>query len=179
MKTMLIRSALVAAMVVATCQLAQAEELKKINVTDAVRVASNVQIDNYTMGAETGGLFQNYYASGAGSETAGLYLAPHPVPYRVGHVFYTYEPLMPHEMLYTHNRTYYSYHQAPGGYYPGAYGRYGCNEGQSYTKTTVTWQNGSRHFSTLPASLYPLQNLRAFGQKIKGRFCGGGCNTCR
>jgi hypothetical protein len=37
---------------------------------------------------------------------AQLYVAPRPVPPRVGHTWYTYPPFMPHEFLYKHRRKY-------------------------------------------------------------------------
>jgi hypothetical protein len=69
-------------------------------------------------------LFYNYYAwpscSGIGAE---LYLSPRPVPPHVGHVFITYQPLMPHEFLYQHHRTYHRYY----------------NGGQGLNRTCVKW----------------------------------------
>ena len=37
---------------------------------------------------------------------AQLYVAPQPVPARVGHTWVTYPPFMPHEFLYQHKRRY-------------------------------------------------------------------------
>lgn len=52
-------------------------------------------------------LFYNFYVDPSCSTVgAQLYLAPGPVPPHVGHTFYTYQPFMPHEMLYKHKRTY-------------------------------------------------------------------------
>ena len=54
-------------------------------------------------------LFYNYYV---GPGTCGygvpakLYVAPRPTPPWVGHTYMTYQPLMPHEFLYKHHRTY-------------------------------------------------------------------------
>lgn len=39
-----------------------------------------------------------------------MYMAPGPVPAHVGHTYYTYQPFMPHEMLYKHKRTYHRYY---------------------------------------------------------------------
>jgi hypothetical protein len=50
-------------------------------------------------------LFANYYAQGDGA-TAQMYLCPRPTPPLVGHTWITYQPLMPHEFLYTHRRSY-------------------------------------------------------------------------
>ena len=54
-------------------------------------------------------LFYNYYMGPAGGGVVGaqLYPCPRPTPPRVGHVYYTYQPLMPHEFLYKHHRSYY------------------------------------------------------------------------
>jgi hypothetical protein len=61
-------------------------------------------------------LFYNYYAwpacSGVGAE---LYLSPRPIPPHVGHTFITYQPLYPHEFLYTHHRTYHRYYNGGQG----------------------------------------------------------------
>jgi hypothetical protein len=61
-------------------------------------------------------LFYNYYAwpacSGVGAE---LYVSPRPIPPHVGHTFITYQPLMPHEFLYTHHRTYHRYYNGGQG----------------------------------------------------------------
>jgi hypothetical protein len=69
-------------------------------------------------------LFYNHYAwpscSGVGAE---LYVSPRPVPPHVGHTFVTYQPLMPHEMLYQHDRTYHRYY----------------NGGQGLNRTHVKW----------------------------------------
>lgn len=69
-------------------------------------------------------LFYNYYAwpscCGLGAE---LYLSPRPIPPHVGHTFITYQPLMPHEFLYKHHRTYHRYY----------------NGGQGLNRTCVKW----------------------------------------
>lgn len=69
-------------------------------------------------------LFYNFYtAPTCGGTGAEMYLAPQPVPAHVGHTYYTYQPLMPHEMLYQHRRTY-------NRYYDG---------GRGMNRTRVTW----------------------------------------
>ncbi len=69
-------------------------------------------------------LFYNYYAPGTcGGVPANMYIAPRPVPRTVGHTYYTYQPLMPHELLYQHDRTYYRYY----------------NGGRGLTRTHVSW----------------------------------------
>jgi hypothetical protein len=72
-------------------------------------------------------LFQNYYApSSPGGISAPLYTAPVQVPANVGHTYATYQPLMPHELLYHHNRTYYRYYDG----------------GRGLTRTRVVWSSG-------------------------------------
>ena len=70
-------------------------------------------------------LFYNFYAwpscTGLGSE---LYLSPRPVPPHVGHTYFTYQPLYPHEFMYTHHRTYHHYY----------------NGGQGLNRTCVHWK---------------------------------------
>jgi len=69
-------------------------------------------------------LFYNYYAwpscTGLGAE---LYVSPRPVPPHVGHTYITYQPLMPHEFMYHHHRTYHRYY----------------NGGQGLNRTAVTY----------------------------------------
>lgn len=56
-------------------------------------------------------LFQNQYTQGgANGVNAQMYLAPGPVPPNVGHTFYTYQPFMPHEMLYPHTDRFHNYY---------------------------------------------------------------------
>lgn len=56
-------------------------------------------------------LFYNYYVPpGPCGVGAQLYVCPVPTPPLVGHTYYTYQPLMPHEFLYPHSRTYWRFH---------------------------------------------------------------------
>lgn len=56
-------------------------------------------------------LFSNEYTQGnANQATAQMYLAPVPVPSWVGHTYYTYQPLYPHEMMYHHSHRYHNYY---------------------------------------------------------------------
>ena len=60
-------------------------------------------------------LFYNYYEGpNPSGVTAGMYVSPLPVPPHVGHTYFTYQPLMPHEYLYRHTRTHYSYQPCAG-----------------------------------------------------------------
>lgn len=61
-------------------------------------------------------LFYNYYAQpGPYNGAAGqLYISPRPVPPFVGHTWVTYQPLMPHEYLYKHQRAYYTHNPGAG-----------------------------------------------------------------
>jgi hypothetical protein len=69
-------------------------------------------------------LFYNYYMPGTcGGVPAAMYLAPQPVPPLVGHTYYTYQPFMPHELLYPHHRSYYRYY----------------DNGRGLTRTHVSW----------------------------------------
>jgi len=69
-------------------------------------------------------LFYNFYVpNNCGGAPAAMYLAPRPVPPLVGHTYYTYQPLMPHEMLYPHYRTY----------------RQWYDNGRGFTRTKVAW----------------------------------------
>jgi hypothetical protein len=69
-------------------------------------------------------LFANYYAqANCGGIAAQMYMSPGPVPAAMGHTYYTYQPFMPHEMLYKHKRTYHRYY----------------DEGRGFTRTHVRW----------------------------------------
>ncbi|QDU87296.1 hypothetical protein Pla175_06550 [Pirellulimonas nuda] len=60
-------------------------------------------------------LFYNYYVGPQPSGTAAeMYVAPLPVPVSMGHTYTTYQPLMPHEMLYQHHRSYYTHSPGAG-----------------------------------------------------------------
>lgn len=68
-------------------------------------------------------LFYNFYVQPAADGTsAQLYLSPVPTPRMVGHTYITYQPLMPHEMMYHHARRYYRYNVSGG-----------------FTRTAVRW----------------------------------------
>ncbi len=61
-------------------------------------------------------LFYNFYAHGpCGGYPAQMYVSPKPVPPHVGHTFITYQPLMPHEFMYKHHRTYHQYYDGGRG----------------------------------------------------------------
>lgn len=69
-------------------------------------------------------LFYNYYVNpNCGGMGAALYLSPRPVPPHVGHTYITYQPLMPHEFMYHHHRTYHRYY----------------NDGRGLTRTSVRY----------------------------------------
>ena len=56
-------------------------------------------------------LFANQYTQGYSNQAAAqMYVAPVPVPQWVGHTYYTYQPLYPHQMMYSHNNRYHSYY---------------------------------------------------------------------
>lgn len=61
-------------------------------------------------------LFYNFYAHGpCGGYPAQMYVSPKPVPPHVSHTFITYQPLMPHEFMYKHHRTYHQYYDGGRG----------------------------------------------------------------
>ena len=61
-------------------------------------------------------LFANQYTQGyANQATAEMYVAPVPTPAWVGHTYYTYQPLYPHEMMYAHTHRYHSYYDGGRG----------------------------------------------------------------
>ncbi len=81
-------------------------------------------------------LFYNYYVPDTcGGVPAAMYLAPRPVPAWVGHTYYTYQPVLPHELLYPHHRTYFRYY----------------DQGRGLTRTSVSWYRPP--LSGLPAHI--------------------------
>ena len=71
-------------------------------------------------------LFYNFYAApSCNGVGAYLYVSPLPIPAHVGHTYITYQPLMPHEFLYPHHRTYHRYY----------------DEGRGLTRTSVHYYN--------------------------------------
>lgn len=69
-------------------------------------------------------LFYNFYEGPQPSGTAAqMYVAPLPVPINVGHTYTTYQPLMPHELMYHHHRSHYAH--TPGAGWTRAKIRYG------------------------------------------------------
>lgn len=60
-------------------------------------------------------LFYNHYVGPSPSGTAAQqYVSPLPVPAHVGHTYTTYQPLMPHEYMYKHHRSWCTYHPGAG-----------------------------------------------------------------
>jgi hypothetical protein len=56
-------------------------------------------------------LFDNYFTQGQANQAdAALYISPVGVPGWVGHTYNTYQPLYPHQFLYTHKDKYHSYY---------------------------------------------------------------------
>lgn len=69
-------------------------------------------------------LFYNYFTPGTCAQaTAAMYPSPIPTPPLVGHTYITYQPLMPHEFLYHHQR---SYHRT-------------YDNGKGLNATRITW----------------------------------------
>lgn len=156
----------------------------------------------FGQGNSSNNLFSQYVTpDGPNTTTAGMYPAPHYSPMLGAQAYYTYQPLMPHEMMYQHSRNYYNYYNT-GGYFGG-----NCaNDSVNITK--VRWQSGINHmaplrFSTPCAGIaYKFQKKRyrldqncdsgscgscddcggrgcrhCKGRGCKTRRCGGGCAT--
>jgi hypothetical protein len=128
-------------------------------------------------------LYNYYTVPGASAVQAGMYPAPHPVPANVGHTFYTYQPLMPHEHMYEHSRNYYNYYAPPETFYHDP-----CHcrgGGGGLNKTTVVWQNGGSHVGPFPFSggaaaafKYRVHSARyCLGHHGVHGFSLGGCAT--
>lgn len=147
----------------------------------AVSVVSESTFAQSGQGNLPNHLFSQYTTQGSASTaTAALYPAPHPVPYNVGSSYYTYQPLMPHEMLYTHSRNYFNYY--------GGSNACGSDGGGSLNITSVRWQNGCAGQASLPLTGHRLQGLqyrlakRAYGIGSGGGAVVGapveGCSSC-
>ena len=100
-------------------------------------------VAQFEPGNSPNNLFSQYYTQPGASQTqAAMYNAPHWVPSYTGHSYHTYQPLMPHEMMYQHNRNYYNYYNT-GGFY---------GSPNALNKTQVRWQSGSNHMGPIPWS---------------------------
>ena len=137
-------------------------------------------------GNSSNNLFSQYATQGGASmTTAGMYPAPYDSPRLGAQSYYTYQPLMPHEMMYQHSRNYYNYYNTGG--YMGA--------PNALNKTSVRWQSGSNHMGNLPFSTglsglsYKLHNRiydinpkagrggnGGIGGRLRGARGGFGCN---
>lgn len=61
-------------------------------------------------------LFADQYTQGSANQaTASMYVSPVPVPAWVGHTYYTYQPLYPHEYMHLHGHRYHSYYDGGRG----------------------------------------------------------------
>ena len=132
--------------------------LSLVSVSTAAAQHGQGNLPNY--------LFSQYTTQGgASSATAGMYPAPHWVPPSVGSSYYTYQPLMPHEMMYTHSRNYYNYYN-DSSYYGG---------GPSLNKTSVKWQSGCSSVAPFPLSgLYGQRLKYRLAYRAYGMGCAGG-----
>lgn len=105
-------------------------------------------------------LFYNYYTQGGMNQVdAAMYIAPRPVPAYVGHSYYTYQPLLPHEHMYAHVRNYYKW--TPGPYYQNPCDGGQCGGSGHLNKTTVVYSSGCAHIGPLASSLAPLSGIHA------------------
>lgn len=121
-------------------------------------------------------LFNQYSTYGANQVNASMYPAPHPVPHYVGGSMYTYQPLMPHEMMYTHTRNYYNFTGGPDQYYRDPYCARSHQGGGSLNITRVRWQNGYSAVTPLPFNSAPLAGLQyRFAKRKYGLGHAGGC----
>ena len=92
-------------------------------------------------------LFYNEYVGpGPSGAVAQIYPAPQPVPPNVGHTYVTYQPLMPHEFLYRHQRAYYTY-----------------NHGAGWTRTNVRYGTFGNQLQDWASELWPMESLQVMG----------------
>ena len=81
---------------------------------------SSTQASDYCGPSSTPDVFYNMFVGPVpcgpyGPTGAQLYVSPRPTPPLVGHTFNPYPPLLPHEFLYAHKRTYWRDHGPHGG----------------------------------------------------------------
>ena len=106
------------------------------------------------------GLFSQYATPGGPNmTTAGMYPAPHYSPAMGAQTHYTYQPLMPHEMMYQHSRNYFSYSGADA-----------CGFPDSVNKTSVRWFSGTNHIGQLKLT----HGLSDHGYRARSRRYGLG-----
>jgi hypothetical protein len=89
-------------------------------------------------------LFYNYYAQPGpyNGAAAQMYVSPRPVPANVGHTYVTYQPFMPHEYLYKHERSYYTH-----------------NPGAGWRRTNVRYGTGCLRCQGIASDLrFPMSN---------------------
>jgi hypothetical protein len=89
-------------------------------------------------------LFYNYYAQPGpyNGAAAGMYTCPRPVPPFVGQTWVTYQPWMPHEFMYRHERSYYTY-----------------NEGAGWRRTNVRYGTGGLRLEHICSEMhFPMSN---------------------
>jgi hypothetical protein len=131
-------------------------------------------------GSGTEYLFSQYYTPpGASIANAEMYPAPHPVPRHVGHTYYTYQPLMPHEMMYQHSRNYYNYYAGPDSFYCNMCGGCSYRPGYGVTKTNVRWQAGCSHIAPLPGTWACFQKVAYCLNRLHTVKPPGGCLGCK
>lgn len=148
--------------------------MKTRNLLTLVAVAAMVGLAAQSAHAQalSNNLFSQYETTqGASTTTAGMYPAPHYVPPHVGSTYYTYQPLQPHEMMYTHARKYYNPYAGPESFYADqcGNGRCGAGGGSGFNVTTVVWQNGCQHMGPLPCSIQPFAGL--MDAMARHRYC--------
>ena len=120
------------------------------------------------MAAEQPSHFYNYYMQKAADGTAAsMYPSPVPVPARVGHTHYTYQPLLPHELMYRHSRVYYTPHGSSDQFYSNS-GKRWCGQDTPYTETSVIYTYGSNILTPMPFKI-PSFNLRGLRKACVGR----------
>ncbi len=86
------------------------------NLLKTIALAAALGVVGHASAQDGSQLFANQYTQGgANQSTAAMYVAPVPVPPWVGHTYYTYQPLYPHEMMYLHAHRYHSYYDGGRG----------------------------------------------------------------
>lgn len=140
---------LLAATALAMLWQADAAHAQQLNGDSKRRISYQYQKD----------LFYNYYAQPGPfyNTPSQIYVSPQPVPPHVGHTYVTYQPFMPHEYMWRHRRSYYTY-----------------NPGAGWTRTNVRYGTCGNYCQGCWADWrYPMtNNIWA----VHRDFYGTGCN---
>lgn len=108
-------------------------------IAAVMRLAASTSSAQNTETGLPNDMFSQYATAKAPGEiSAGIYSALHYSHALAAQSYYTYQPLMLHEMIYAHSRTYINYD-----------GTNQCVHPDSLNKTSVRWISGTNHIAPI------------------------------